>query len=82
MLNATKWEYPVYKTQRDRTRREPQNGRQVHESHEKTTCIEVQHYLDFKYGTNSVDITLPDNSTIKLVVGADGRVFFQVPLNG
>ena len=82
MLNATKWDYPTHKPKRERTRREPENGLLLREPNERTTFIEVQHYLDFKYGASSVDITLPDNSRAKLVVGADGRVCFQVPIKG
>jgi hypothetical protein len=81
MLDATKWDYPIHKPNRERSRRELDNGILVREPNERTTFIEVQQYLDFTYGASSVVIKLPDESTVKLVVGADGRVFFQVPFD-
>jgi hypothetical protein len=82
MLNATKWDYSTHKSNRERMRRELETRLLVREPDERTTFIEVQHYLDFKYGASSVDITLPNNTRATLVVGADGRVYFEVPING
>ena len=79
MLNVTKLDYSAHQRNRDYTRRARNNGRVARQANEATTCIEVQHYLDFKFGASSVDITFPDNSTATLAVGADGRVYVQVP---
>jgi hypothetical protein len=81
MLNATKWNHTTYRPNRKRTR-ELEKELLARKPNERTTFIEVQHYLDFKYGTSRIAITLPDKSTAKLVVGADGRVYFEVPING
>ena len=88
MSNVTKWEHParvfygfdpllccgmLNATKQDYP---------THQPNEETTFIEVQQYLDFKYGASSVDITLPNEAMVKLVVGAGGRVYFQIPVAG
>ncbi len=49
------------------------------ERHERTVFIEAQAFLDFKYGSESVDIMFPDGATAKLVIASSGRIYFQVP---
>lgn len=82
MLNTTKWEVLTHQPKWEQAHREPGNGQLARALDEETTFIEVQHYLDFKYGANSVDITLPGDVRARLVVGAEGRVYFQVLANG
>jgi hypothetical protein len=82
MLNATKWNHPTRKPNGGPSRREPDNGLLARTPSERITYIEVQQYLDFKYGASSLDITLPNKTRARLVVGADGRVYFQVPISG
>ncbi len=80
MLNTIQWDHLTYKSNQEHTHREGENDLRGCEPDAKTTCIEVHQYLDFAYGVNSIDITLPDESTAKLVAGEDGRVYFQVPV--
>jgi hypothetical protein len=82
MSNATKWNHRTPEPNGGPSHREPGNGLLARTPNERTTYIEVQQYLDFKYGASSVDITLPNKTRAKLVVGADGGVYFQVPSSG
>lgn len=47
------------------------------EAKPKTVLIEAQQYLDFKYGTMEINVTLPDGVTATLII-KHGQAFFQV----
>lgn len=55
----------------------PEPGRE-RQSALETGLVRLESYLDFRYGSNMIDVTLPDGAIIRLVAAADGSVYAQV----
>ena len=48
------------------------------EANPETVLIAAQHYLDFKYGKMEIAVKLPDDTIATLIIGNQGKAFFQV----
>jgi hypothetical protein len=81
MLTTAQWEHLTHELSRERTYRESEEEVLVRAPNEKTAFIDVQYYLDFKYGADRITVTLPDKSRANLMIRADGRAYFEVQVN-
>ena len=48
-----------------------------HKREKSPTVIQARRYLDFQYGSNQVDVILPDGSQATLIIGSNGQAFFE-----